>query len=81
MKTTIDLPDDLLIAAKKKAAELRRPLRSLFEEGLRARLALKDKRKPAAARKIHWVCVNGGLPPGLDVEDRSGMYDWLRRNP
>ena len=81
MKTTIDLPDNLLIAAKKRAAELRRPLRSLFEEGLRARLALKDKRRPAAARKIRWVCVRGGLPPGLDVEDRTGMHDWLRRNP
>jgi len=36
MKATIDLPDDLLIEAKKRAAELRRPLRSIIESALRA---------------------------------------------
>jgi len=28
MKTTVNLPDDLFIAAKKRAAELRQPLRA-----------------------------------------------------
>jgi ribosomal protein L15 len=36
MKTTIDLPDDLLIAAKKLAAERRTTIRSLVERGLRS---------------------------------------------
>jgi hypothetical protein len=31
MKTTVDIPDDLFIAAKKRAAELRQPLRELFQ--------------------------------------------------
>lgn len=31
MKTTIKLPDDSLIEAKKRAGELGRPLRALFE--------------------------------------------------
>ena len=34
MKTTIDLPDDLLVAAKKMAAENRLTLREIFERGL-----------------------------------------------
>lgn len=38
MKTTVDLPDDLVIAAKQRAAELRQPLRALIERGLRAEL-------------------------------------------
>ena len=38
MKITIDLPDDLFIAAKQRAAELRQPLRALIERGLRAEL-------------------------------------------
>src|SRR4051812_25265013 len=38
-KTTLDLPDELLIAAKKKGAEQRRPLRVLVEETLRVVLA------------------------------------------
>ena len=80
MKTTIDLPDDLLIAAKKRAAELRRPLRALVEEGLRARLAAGDKRVSAKARAIRWVTVAGGLPPGLDLTDRQQMSEWLRRD-
>ena len=33
MKTTLELPDDLFIAAKKKAAESRTTLRSLVERG------------------------------------------------
>src|SRR5262245_52635639 len=39
MKTTVDLPDDLLILAKKRAAEQRRPLRALLAEALRSQLA------------------------------------------
>ncbi len=77
MKTTIELPDDLLIAAKKRAAELRRPLRALIEEGLRARLARPEKpAKPG--KKIRWVLVEGGLPPGLEITDRAKMHGWIR---
>lgn len=38
MKSIVDLPDDLLVAAKNLAAELRQPLRVLIERGLRASL-------------------------------------------
>ena len=78
MKTTIELPDELLISAKKRAAELRRPLRALIEEGLRARLARPDKGPAIKTRKIHWVLVKGGLPPDLDMTDREKMHDWMR---
>jgi hypothetical protein len=78
MKTTIELPDQLLISAKKLAAELRRPLRSLIEEGLRARLDRPEKSRAIKPRKIHWVQVKGGLPPDLDMSDRVKMHDWMR---
>ena len=78
MKTTIELPDDLLIDAKKRAAELRRPLRALVEEGLRARLARPGKARATKRRKIRWVLVEGGLPPDLDLADREKMHDWMR---
>jgi hypothetical protein len=42
MKTSLDLPDELLIEAKKKVAEQRRSLRSLVEEGLRMVLKQPD---------------------------------------
>lgn len=78
MKTTIELPDALFVAAKKRAADERRPLRELIEEALRAKLA---ERMPAKRRRapIRWVTASGGLPPGLDVSDRAAMHDWLRR--
>jgi len=79
MKTTFDLPDDLVIAAKKRAAELRRPLRALVEEGLRAQLAAAVAPPRGEARSLRWVTVDGGLPEGVDVADRAAMHDWLQR--
>jgi hypothetical protein len=80
MKTTVEIPDELLIAAKKHAAESRRPLRAVLEEALRLQLARK---KPAAARTRHkgfrWVVAQGGLPPAVNVADRQSMHEWLRR--
>lgn len=82
MKTTVDLPDDLLIRAKKRAAETRTPLRVLIERGLRRELSSTAtggaRRTP---RKIRWVVAPGGLPPGLDVSDRSSLHDWMRSRP
>lgn len=79
MKTTIELPDELLIAAKKRAAELRCTLRTLIERGLRHELSGRRHEGKARKRAIRWVTVRGGLPPGLDIRDRAAMHDWLRR--
>ena len=79
MKTTVDLPDDLLIAAKQKAAESRTTLRDLFERGLRRELGERRSDRRPRVRRIRWVTVQGGLPPGLDIADRSRMHEWLRR--
>jgi hypothetical protein len=80
MKTTVDLPDDLLIQAKKRSAELRRPLRSLIEEGLRLVLQTGPSKRPVARKKIRWLTVKGDLPPGLNLRDRAQMHDWIRRS-
>ena len=77
MKTTVEIPDDLFIAAKKRAAELREPLRALIERGLRAELAQATARR-AKPPAIRWITVAGGLPAGVDVSDRAGMHEWLR---
>lgn len=86
MKTTFDIPDALLVEAKKLAAELRRPLRDLVTEGLRAQVAsgggtgLPVAKRPLRPR-IGWVTVKGALAPGLDVASREDMHEWIRRNP
>ena len=77
MKTTVELPEDLFIAAKKRAAELRQPLRALIERGLRAELR-RGAGRVTRPRKLRWVTVPGGLPAGVDVADRAAMHEWLR---
>ena len=52
MKTTVDLPDDLFIAAKRRAAELRQPLRALIERGLRAELERSASRLARECSKL-----------------------------
>jgi hypothetical protein len=74
MKTTIELPDDLLTEAKKRAAEERTTLRAIIEEGLRSRL--DGSTEPRRKRRIKWVTVAGYAPNDLD--DRAAMYEWLR---
>ena len=78
MKTTIDLPDHLLIAVKMLAAERRTTIRSLVERGLRKELGESVSRAARHRPKIRWVTVRGGLAPGLDVADRARMMEWLR---
>jgi len=80
MKTTIELPDDVFIAAKKRAAESRTTLRALVERGLRRELRGPRRGGPAVRSGIRWVTVDGGLPPGVEPDDRASMSDWIRRN-
>jgi hypothetical protein len=76
MKTTVELPDDLVIEVKKAAAERRTTIRDLVERGLRRELAAGTPRR-RGRRGVRWVTVDGGLPPGLDVSDRAAMYRWI----
>ena len=72
MKTTVDLPEDLFIAAKQRAAELREPLRALIERGQRAELGRRCQRPhPNKRYLIRCVTVEGGLLPGGDVAERA----------
>ena len=77
MKTTLELPDELLIEAKKAAAEQRRPLRELIEEGLR--IVLQAPAKKVQAKKVRLITVKGGLPRDLDLSSREKMYDWIEK--
>lgn len=78
MKTTFDIPDELFVAAKKRAADDRVSLRDLVARGLRAQLSGRVRQKRSTAA-IRWVTVEGGLPEGMDVSDRNAMHDLLRR--
>ena len=79
MRTTVDLPDELLIEAKKRAVDRRTTLRALLEAGLRAELA----RDTAAAQvtSLRLVTVEGGLSGVPDLTDRAAMHSWLAEEP
>lgn len=77
MKTTLDLSDELLIKAKKKAADLRRPLKALVEKGLRMVLN-EHSRRLRKQPKIKWVTTGGTLPKELNLSSRERMHEWLK---
>jgi hypothetical protein len=74
MKTTLDLRDDLLAAAKARAALDRTTLTRLVEEGLSLRL-----RGPVhAQRRLEPLPVSsrsGGLLPGIDPLSNRSLLD------
>ena len=78
MKTTIELPDELLIEAKQFAAGNRTTMRALIERGLRSELkrAESTKKKPG----IKWVTVPAGPPKDFDVSNRERMMELLLRD-
>ena len=72
MRTTININDQLLQTAKRRAADTRRTLTSIIEDALR--LALETKPGRTSSRRI---CIpasgSGGLLPGVDLDDNSSL--------
>ena len=79
MKTTVELPEGLLLEAKRKALETRTTLRDIMERALRRELRQAGSRPARRSRRIHWVTSAGALPPGLDVSDRGKMWEWMQK--
>lgn len=77
MKTTVEIQDELLIEAKKRAAEQRTTVRALIENGLRRELGGATQTAKRKRPVIRWVTVAGGLPKGMDVADRAKMIERL----
>ncbi|OQW96723.1 MAG: hypothetical protein BWK77_03830 [Verrucomicrobia bacterium A1] len=77
MKTTLELPDGILIEAKKLAAEERTTLRALVEQGLRHVLA-GDRGGGKTRPRIRWVVAAGGAP--AETASREAMTEWMARH-
>jgi hypothetical protein len=74
MRTTINLPDDLILRAKKAALESGTTLTEIIENALRESLA--DRRRKKTNRKIKIITSGqGGLQPGVDLNDTSALLD------
>lgn len=72
MRTTIELDDGILIAAKQRAAEEGRTLRSLVEEALRARLAHRPVTEEPGPLPV-FRPRRPGVRPGVDLADNAAL--------
>jgi hypothetical protein len=79
MKVTVELPEVLLLEAKRKALETRTTLRAILERALRRELRQSGGRPARRPRRVRWVTSAGGLPPDLDISDRSKMWGWMQK--
>jgi hypothetical protein len=74
MRTTVDLPDELLRLARQRAAEEGTTLTALLADGLRLRLGNRpaSRRRP---RKLPVSRVGGGLQPWVDPASNASLLD------
>lgn len=72
MRTTVDLPDHLLVDAKKLAAERHVPLTRLLEESLRAYLSEQRLRQREETEPLP-VLTEPVPVAGLDLDDTSRL--------
>jgi len=74
-RTTVRLPDDLLLRAKRMAATEGRSLTALIEEGLRR--VLDEGRKSGATERIlpPISSATGGLMPGIDISNSAALQE------
>jgi hypothetical protein len=74
MRTTLDLDDGLLRAAKKRAAEQGTTLTRVIEDALRQTLT-RSGRAAGAGFRLRLVTKRGRPRPGVDLDDRDALYE------
>lgn len=74
MRTTIDLPDELLRQARRRAAAEGTTLTALLADGLRLRLAPAHG-GPREARPLPISEVGGGMHPWIDPASNASILD------
>ena len=73
MRTTINLPDDLLREAKRNAAEKGKTLTQTIEDALREVLARKPS--PPSHRVKLTTFGKGGAWPHIDLDNSAALLD------
>ena len=73
MRTTLNLDDNLIRAAKRRAAETGQTLSATIEAALRE--ILEREKRPKSSYRLRWVTVKGGTQPGIDLADRDALID------
>jgi hypothetical protein len=78
MRTTINLPDDLILQAKKAALEADTTLTEIIANALRDAMA-KPRRKSGRTKTdlSAYTYGTGGVRPGVDLDDTSALLDLM----
>lgn len=76
MRTTLQIDDQLMRAAKKLAAETGRTLASVVEDALRRALAGGDRPTKHRPSKLP-VFSMGGTLPGVDLDNTAALIDLM----
>ena len=77
MRTTVDIPDALLREAKRRAAQDGKTLGQVVEDALRSSFQRLDA---AAAVPVALPTYGeGGLLPGVDLDDSASLLDLMER--
>ena len=77
MRTTVDIPDALLREAKRRAAQDGKTLGQVVEDALRSSFQRLDA--AAAAPAALPTYGEGGLLPGVDLDDSASLLDVMER--
>jgi hypothetical protein len=78
MRTTITIPDDLLVEAKTRAAASGQTLNRVVEDALRMAFA---RRSIGPERQPFPVHHGGRLMPGVDLDDSASLLDLMDGPP
>jgi hypothetical protein len=79
MRTTLDLDDNLLNAARHRAADQGTTLTAVVEQALAAALAPRPRGQ--TPYKLRWKTHRGRLLPGVDIADRNSLFDAMDGRP
>ena len=74
MRTTIEISNELLRQAKKRAADEGVPLKKVIEEALRLYLEKRPKNKKY---ELRWHTERGRFLPGVRLDDRDALFDLM----
>ncbi|HET6581792.1 MAG TPA: hypothetical protein VFG69_00070 [Nannocystaceae bacterium] len=77
MRTTLDLDDALLAAARELAAQRGLTLTAFVERALAAAFVPSPVR--GKRFRLRWKTHRGRLLPGVDVADRDALFDSMDR--
>ncbi len=75
MRTTVDLPDELLRQARRRAADEGTTLTALLADGLRLRLGGAVAGRGRRRRRLPVSTVGGGLQPWIDPASNASLLD------